>query len=258
MSKIFYRPSKVGNSNEINKMIENNYPHMISETNPSIIMTSGGDGTFLHCIQEHLLEKKVFLGIGTGTVNFLMNPKENISQILSEIESGKKRLKIVKTFTLSVSVVRNNRTIFKGHAINDVTIGGLIRGYTRFNVKSEDRTVNREVRTTGILISTPLGSTAYNRNIGGLVIPNLDTPVISFNTIGAEYDKKICNLLNLQTITIKKDDEKAYTEVSLDCSEENRQELIKDDVVKISKGEILKLGFFDKKAFELNRLVKFS
>lgn len=70
-------------------------------------------------------------------------------------------------FLLEMQVIRDNKTIFKGDAFNDVVVH--IRDVARmieFETRIDDEFVNHQ-RADGIVISTPTGSTAYALSAGG-------------------------------------------------------------------------------------------
>gem|GEM_PF-2199595 len=50
------------------------------------------------------------------------------------------------------------------HAINDIIIGKNLIDYFNFDIQS--KTINQTIKGTGLILSTPIGSTAYRYNNG--------------------------------------------------------------------------------------------
>jgi NAD kinase len=87
--KIKYRISNDKRCKEINDLIQKEFPQMLKEKNPDLILVSGGDGAILHAIQEYNHFKVPFFGYGTGTLNFLMNELD-LNKLKKFLENSKK------------------------------------------------------------------------------------------------------------------------------------------------------------------------
>lgn len=139
----------------------------------------GGDGTFLS-ISRNLIEKQIpALGINFGQVGFLVEiHPENWPQTLEQLYSHK--LVLQKKIVLSWSIVRQSQIIKSGFAINDVVVG---RGALA-RVLAVDVSINKQnigtIRSDGILVSTPLGTSGYTISAHGpLVHPNVQALTIT-------------------------------------------------------------------------------
>ena len=139
-----------------------------------IVITLGGDGTMLNAARS-LADKDVpLIGINIGRLGFLadVSPDE-IDTVLDDILSGKHIKE--QRFLLEANVMRNDKIIFSGDALNDVVIH--VRDVARmieFETRINGQFVNHQ-RADGLIISTPTGSTAYALSSGGPILQsNLD------------------------------------------------------------------------------------
>jgi NAD+ kinase len=140
-----------------------------------LIVGIGGDGTLLRAAHlAHELDVPV-IGINLGTVGYLTEVEpENIGPMLSRLAEGD--LGIESRMTVA-ALTPDGRTL---HGINDVVMEKVLS--QRLVQISVD--VNEEFFTTfradGLIIATPLGSTAYSLSAGGPVIdPDLDALIMT-------------------------------------------------------------------------------
>ncbi|WP_277678588.1 NAD kinase [Gracilibacillus dipsosauri] len=140
------------------------------EKEPELVISVGGDGTFLeafHTYQDRL-EHTAFIGIHTGHLGFYADwlPDE-VEKLIIEI--AKKPYEIVEYPLLDIVIYPAGEKKAKQFlALNEAS------------VKSADGTVVLDVfikgahferfRGDGLCISTPSGSTAYNKALGGAII----------------------------------------------------------------------------------------
>lgn len=134
------------------------------EEHPDIVISVGGDGTMIYSIHryEHVLNDVSFVGIHTGTLGFFTDYlKDEYKQLVKDILT--KEPEIFDRHLLSISY---NGEIF--HALNEMRIENSYRSQVI------DMYVNDEhmetFRGNGLCVSTPSGSTALNKSLGGAVI----------------------------------------------------------------------------------------
>ncbi|CAM5190165.1 NAD kinase OS=Ureibacillus acetophenoni OX=614649 GN=nadK PE=3 SV=1 [Ureibacillus acetophenoni] len=142
---------------------------VLDEEEPDIVISIGGDGTLLHAFHRHThrLDKVAFVGIHTGHLGFYADwkPSELEKLVLS---IAKKEFNVVEYPLLEVKVHHNNSDTNTYLALNEST------------VKSPDITLVMDIelngnhferfRGDGLCLSTPSGSTAYNKALGGAII----------------------------------------------------------------------------------------
>lgn len=158
-------------SNELMKLAKKyllDFGLLYDHDEPDIVISIGGDGTLLHAFHRnvHRLDKVAFVGIHTGHLGFYADwkPSELEKLVLS---IAKKDFNVVEYPLLEVKIHTNIETETY-LALNEATI------------KSPDVTLVMDVelngkhferfRGDGLCISTPSGSTAYNKALGGAII----------------------------------------------------------------------------------------
>ncbi|WP_249029661.1 NAD kinase [Tannockella kyphosi] len=141
--------------------------HLIWDTlHPQLVISIGGDGTMLESVHTYLREGASFVGLHTGTLGFFTDYKrEEVDQLVSDIL--KKEYRFENRNLLDVNVYYNQE---KRHyyALNEV------RFDHGFMAQVMDVYINGELletfRGNGVCVSTPSGSTAYNKSLGGAII----------------------------------------------------------------------------------------
>tara|TARA_B100000131_G_scaffold117497_1_gene114318 strand:- start:1201 stop:2052 length:852 start_codon:yes stop_codon:yes gene_type:complete len=144
-----------------------------------LLITIGGDGTILSTIRE-LGDKKIpIFGIHIGGLGFLTQTNsENCLDSLNKILQNK--FSTVDRMLLKTVVDGKNKQSF--YALNDIVIDhGNSPRILETNISISNTHLNK-YKSDGIIICTPLGSTAYSLSAGGPIItPWLD--VISLTPI---------------------------------------------------------------------------
>lgn len=145
-----------------------------------MLLSIGGDGTFLRAATYVRNSGIPILGINAGRLGFLANvQQENIEKILKLVI--KKEYKISKRTLLSVNCSPKLDTIKDlNFAMNEITVS---RKDTASMITIETY-LNDEYLTSywadGLIISTPTGSTGYSMSCGGPILtPDANSLVIT-------------------------------------------------------------------------------
>jgi NAD+ kinase len=143
---------------------------------PDLVLSVGGDGTFLETVlQVKDLEIPV-AGINTGRLGFLANISvEEINHSLDLLYRGD--YEIIERSLLEV--VRPS-DLFNGTspvALNEITIQKANLSMITINVFVDDTYLNT-YWADGLIISTATGSTAYNLSVGGPILSPEDESII--------------------------------------------------------------------------------
>ncbi len=142
----------------------------LTKVNPNIVFTIGGDGTVLDAVRKHLdnLENITFVSINTGNVGFYTEfLPSDIDYIISRLKD-----RSIKEL-LSYSLLEFNIDDNKNYALNEVTFS--VTHHLFEAGISVDNTHLMDLRADGLCISTPSGSTAYNKSLKGAVVdPTLE------------------------------------------------------------------------------------
>lgn len=159
-----------------NVALYNNH-HDIDKTT-DLLISIGGDGTFLETIHIVRDSNIPILGVNTGRLGFLASTqKDEIRDVLEKINQKKYRLQ-----TRSLIQLDNNLNLFAGEnvALNEVTVhkqdsSSMITIHTYI----DDLYLN-SYWADGLIIATPTGSTAYSLSCGGpIMVPGASDFIIT-------------------------------------------------------------------------------
>lgn len=142
-----------------------------SHNAPEIIIAIGGDGTVLQAFHtyEQRLTNSAFVAYNTGHLGFYSD-WDDLECLLRAITDRK--LRIVEYPLLKVRIEEEEQTT-EYLALNDFTIKG-VKGSIQIDVHLNEH-VFESFRGDGLCISTPSGSTGYNKSLGGAIVhPSLD------------------------------------------------------------------------------------
>lgn len=130
---------------------------------PEYVFTFGGDGTFLEAIQKFGFDP-IYVPINMGNLGFYTSWVPN--------ELGDLLLNFETTISLELSTIEieyEHRGIpEKVYVLNEATIVNPIKTQV-LNILIDDYEFEK-FRGTGICLSTPTGSTAYNKSLKGAII----------------------------------------------------------------------------------------
>lgn len=171
------------------------FQFVFDEKEPEIVISVGGDGTLLSAFQRyrHRLDETAFVGIHTGHLGFYADwMPDEIEKLVIAI--ARTECRIVEYPLLEVIIYYNKGKKEEHYlALNEATIKS-VEGTFVIDVEIQDELFER-FRGDGLCVSTPSGSTAYNKALGGAIIhPSLESIQISemasinnrvFRTIGS-------------------------------------------------------------------------
>lgn len=142
----------------------------LNEFNTELVIILGGDGTLLRA-QNQIKKQIPIFGINMGTVGFLTEIEvENTFKALDKILEGD----CYKENRTQIMVSHENNTF---RALNEVVIMTARPAKMLHYEITVDGEVIEELRSDGLIIATPSGSTAYSMSAGG---PILDPKVPGF------------------------------------------------------------------------------
>ena len=152
------------------------YGMTLDEQCPDIVVSIGGDGTMLQAFHQYVdrLQSTSFVGIHTGHLGFYAdwNPDEVESLVRHMAEDPDALSRTVKYPLVDICITT---TRGKEHhvALNEFTLKG-VEGTLVAELRINDQRFEM-FRGDGICISTPSGSTAYNRSLNGAILhPSLE------------------------------------------------------------------------------------
>ena len=142
----------------------------MTEENTKFILSTGGDGTVLR-VSSGLPQRNPppILGINIGSIGFLDESNERtIFKDLNRVLKGE--YAIEKCTKLTPYIVKNNEELRLNNALNEILIvSSKSSKVLLISVKINGTYLNRSY-LDGIIISTSIGSTAYNLSAGGAIV----------------------------------------------------------------------------------------
>lgn len=134
-----------------------------------LIITVGGDGSFLAASRSAVAYDKPIIGVNMGRLGFLtdISPTE-IKSVLFEVMTGK--FQSEQRIVLSAQVVRKGKVIASQIGINDVIIHKRsVARMIELDVYIDNRFLSSYF-ADGLIVSSPTGSTAYALSSGGPIL----------------------------------------------------------------------------------------
>ena len=149
---------------EIMKLLESKIKLDKNDTNPEIVIAVGGDGTILTAV--HKYPNATIFGVHTGHLGFFANyDSDKLDILINDINNKEYKVDYLDSLEACFNDSNESKTDF---AINEFTILSPARTL-RIDVYIDDEYFER-FRGTGLAISTPFGSTAYNKSLDGSVV----------------------------------------------------------------------------------------
>lgn len=138
---------------------------------PDTVIAIGGDGTVLQAFHTYKkrLEKTAFVAYNTGHLGFYSD-WDTVESLLAALVDNSL---ITVEYPLVEAVMEENGQTKVYLALNDVTIKG-VKGSVQIDVHL-NRYHFESFKGDGLCISSPSGSTGYNKSLGGAIVhPSLE------------------------------------------------------------------------------------
>lgn len=134
-----------------------------------LVVVLGGDGSILRTARWMGYDQVPVLGVNLGTLGFLADcPPAESEMTLGEIVAG--RFRCIDHLMFECTVTRTGAVIHRDIGLNETSI---LAG-PPFSMIEIALHVDGELATTyradGLIVSTPVGSTAYNLSAGGPIV----------------------------------------------------------------------------------------
>lgn len=166
-----HRPKTRTVVNKLKHLLKKRNISIINQGRPDVVISVGGDGTILSAFHQFFpyLNHVRFVGVHTGHLGFYTDYREYEMKELVDslsINSGE----TVSYPILKIEAYKKNTVhpFMVYHALNESTIRRVVSTFT-CNVFIKGNFFEK-FRGDGLCISTPSGSTAYNKSLGGAVI----------------------------------------------------------------------------------------
>ncbi len=148
--------------------LESDYPDL-KDTGTDFAIVLGGDGSILRAARSMGCHQIPILGVNLGKLGFLADiPPDRFAVAMQAIIAGD--CKVVSHLMFDCDVYRDGEKTASALGLNETAI----LGGPPFSILEIDLHVDGELATTyscdGLIISTPVGSTAYNLSAGGPIL----------------------------------------------------------------------------------------
>ncbi|MFA5485483.1 MAG: NAD(+)/NADH kinase [Bacilli bacterium] len=160
--------------------LASHYGFTYDEENPDYVFSIGGDGTFLKAVHLYLrkLSKINFVGIHTGSLGFFADFRpDDLNIVFTKIKMQEARFNTYRL--VKAEVIQNNRKR-NFYAVNEVRIENVHHTLVLDVTLNDD--FLEKYRGNGVLVATQLGSSGYNKSLGGAII-NRDLPLLEYTKI---------------------------------------------------------------------------
>ncbi|NQG97533.1 NAD kinase [Streptococcus suis] len=182
------------------KLKEKNF--ILTPKNPDVVISIGGDGMLLSAFHkyEKLIDHVRFVGIHTGHLGFYTDYRDfEVDKLVDNLalDTGAR----VSYPILNVKVKLMDGRVLTMRALNEATVKRLSKTMVA------DIFINgvafERFRGDGISVSTPTGSTAYNKSLGGAVLhPTIEALQIAEV---ASLNNRVYRTLGSSIVVPKKD-----------------------------------------------------
>lgn len=147
--------------------------------NAQVVVALGGDGFMLETVHELMGVAKPIYGMNRGSVGFLMNEYSE-DDLLGRINAAEEAV----IHPLRMQAVDVDGKTHEALAFNEVSLLRTTRQAAKLRISVDGKVRLSEMICDGALISTPMGSTAYNLSAHGPIIP-LDAKILALTPISA-------------------------------------------------------------------------
>ncbi|MBV9554037.1 MAG: NAD kinase [Alphaproteobacteria bacterium] len=152
---------------------------VVAPEDAELVVPLGGDGFMLETLHRFVAKSVPIFGMHRGSVGFLMNPYrlEGLGERLAAAQP-------VTLYPLEMTTTDEQGATQNAIAFNEVSLLRETRQGAKLRISVDGVVRLDELVADGILLSTPVGSTAYNLSAHGPIIP-LDAEILALTPISA-------------------------------------------------------------------------
>lgn len=150
--------------------VGNDVRKRVEDYSPELLVVLGGDGTIIDIARETAGLNIPIVGINFGTVGYMAEISHHRPEELKKIIDG--RFNIQKRMMLDVVIIKQSgeAIVAESPALNDAVLSnGPIPKLLEFELYANGMLAH-SMRSDGVIISTPTGSSAYSMSAGGPVM----------------------------------------------------------------------------------------
>ena len=222
----------------IDELIKNEF--LLTEDEFDLGIAIGGDGSFLRMLKNSIFNSDVYyIGVNTGTLGFLQEIKpDEIKEFVLKIKNNDFK---IESIGIQETNIETSDSISRFFSLNDIVIREKDLNTLFCNINVDNVLLEKFVGD-GILISTSVGSTAYNLSYGGSIVYNT-LHTLQITPIAPLNSKVYRNLLNSvilpedKLITVILDKDKSNVIITVDGENNVYDRVIKIETI-VSKKKI--------------------
>ena len=151
------------------KLVSNDLLKLYGQVDVSeaeVIVAVGGDGAMLGAMRESILYDIPVFGLNRGNIGFLMNEYSDTNLIDRLKEANEIIVHPLEMIALDTKNQKHTEL-----AINEVAIFRRTHQSAIISIKVDDTERLSELTCDGVMVATPVGSTAYNLSAHGPILP---------------------------------------------------------------------------------------
>ena len=174
-----------------NSLLESNFVY--EEENPELVIILGGDGKLLRTVHNYMdkIDKIDFVTFTTGTLGYASDFHQlEVDEFIKLLISNEYSIEKIHLLEATINYYQKKETLY---ALNE------IRLENRHHTCVIDLFINEQYfenfRGNGICVSTPFGSTGYNKSLNGAVVLN-DVKVLQITEIAGIHNTTYRSLGN--------------------------------------------------------------
>lgn len=191
------------NARRIEKLIKNALDKHNLELNDDdydILISVGGDGTFLKMLRANDYNNNYYASINAGSLGFLSSvDNSNLDCFINDLSNGKYKIREVNLLKVKIYFSDNVKELY---CFNEFTIRKSDFSTFKADVLIDNNLLEK-FTGDGLVISSPIGTTAYNQALGGAILDN-DIKALSLIPIAPINNKVYKSLINPMIISPNK------------------------------------------------------
>ena len=166
-----------------------------------LLIIIGGDGTFLSAIRKRMPYDPIYVGFNTGNLGYFSEFSiEDFDKFLGILEREEYYIEEVPVYEVRY---KDDNKIKTEYFINDFVVERETTRVLHMGIDIEGEKLGT-FSADGIIVSTNLGSTAYNMNVGGSIVLS-DKDLLQIASISPITSKSYRTLQNTMIVDSEKE-----------------------------------------------------
>jgi len=227
MKRLINKIKLFPNDNEKSKEIEQELKKRLEiaefeivDSRYDLAIAIGGDGSFLRMVKNNVFDSETYyVGINAGTLGFLQEISiDDMDIFIERLNNNDFNIQTIGVQETKITTHDGNMSRF--FSLNEIVIREKNLKTAKLRIEIDNELLEKYIGD-GVLVSTSIGSTAYNLSFGGSIVYD-DLHTLQITPIAPLNTKSYRDVLNSiiipenRTITIKPVDETTNLLISVD------------------------------------------